>query len=58
MDVMRVGSSGTWLSCCKEEGNVGKCVFGGLFLLLESEWKLQTHSPNSVQHLSSCVVGL
>lgn len=45
IDVMTVESSGTWLSCCKEEGNVGKCVFGGLFLLSGSGWKLQTHPP-------------
>lgn len=51
MDVMTAGSSGAWLSCCKEGENVGKYVWG-LFLLLpgsrERGWKLQTHLMCSI----------
>lgn len=53
MDVMTAGSSGAWLSCCKEGENVGKCVWGGYFFLFQGNmkelgWKPQAHPPNIV----------
>lgn len=63
MDVMTAGSSGAWLSCCKEGENVGKCVWGGYFFLSQGNmkelgWKPQAHPPNIVQHLSWREMGL